>query len=103
MPNLTHVCQRTYTCTNLYNDELHHIMNSFLSKIEAEKTQHAAEMPADVECMMHLDRNEEDTDYECYYYLVDHANRILFWMNEFQADDMLAEIDGVTDPNHMRK
>jgi hypothetical protein len=55
----------------------------------------------DVECVLHLGRNDEGTAYECYYYLVDHENRILFWMNDFIADDMIGEIDGVTDARHI--
>jgi hypothetical protein len=93
--------QRTYTITNLYDENHRDLINHFLGKIEQEKLQHVTEMPADVECMLQLDRNADDTGYDCYYYLVDHKNRVLFWMNEFHAIDMIGEVGGVTDPCHL--
>jgi hypothetical protein len=93
--------KRTYTSTNLYNQEFLRQISFFLEKIELAKQEYASEMPEDVECMLHLGRDEDDTVYECYYYLVDHTNRILFWMNNFSADDMIGEIDGVTDARHI--
>jgi hypothetical protein len=87
---------------NLYNQELLENISVFLENIKLAKQEHASEMPlGDVECVLHLGRNDEDTAYECYYYLVDHENRILFWMNNFTADEMIGEIDGVTDARHI--
>jgi hypothetical protein len=100
LPALT-MNQRTYTSTNMYKEDLRDLINLFLSKIEQEKLQHMTEMPVDVECMLQLEGHENDTGYDCYYYLVDHANRVIFWMNEFHADEMIGEIGGVTDPCHM--
>jgi hypothetical protein len=85
----------------MYKEDLRDLTNHFLGKIEQEKLRHMTEMPADVECMLQLDRNADDTGYDCYYYLVDHANRVLFWMNEFPADDMIGEVPGVTEDSHL--
>jgi hypothetical protein len=87
---------------NLYSEELLENINFFLEKIKLVRMEYDSDMPEDVECVLHLGKDEEDdTIYECYYYLVDHSNRILFWMNDFTADDMIAEIDGATDPRHI--
>jgi hypothetical protein len=69
--------KRTYTATYLYSQECLEKVNFFLEKIELVKQVYASEMPEDVECVLHLGRDEDDdTVYECYYYLVDHANRV---------------------------
>jgi hypothetical protein len=88
----------------MYKQDHRVLVNDFLGKIEREKLQHCqcmTEMPVDVECMLQLNRNEDDTGYDCYYYLVDHANRVLFWMNKFHADDMIGAVSGVTEDSHL--
>jgi hypothetical protein len=95
--------QRTYTGINMFNDELCQVTNDFMDKFASAKAEHAHEMPSDTECMLHIDRDETDSFYECYYYLINHTSRVMFWLNEFTADDMLSEVDGVTDLSHIRK
>jgi hypothetical protein len=46
--------------------------------------------------------DDEETSFECYYYLVDPSNRVLFWLNDFDATAMLGEIDGATELSHIR-
>jgi hypothetical protein len=86
----------------LYNQEYLERINFFLEKIELVKKKYDSKMPEDVECVLHLDQDKENgTVHECYYYLVDHANRILFWMDDFVADHMIAEVDSAKDPMHI--
>jgi hypothetical protein len=53
---------------------------------------HGHAMPARTEVVIHL---EPSTDgYDCFYYCVDHERKLLFWLNQFEADEMLQSIQG---------
>jgi hypothetical protein len=97
--------QKTYTPTNLYNPQLLSEMQGFLETIEAAKDKHTEEIPLNTETVLMVSWEDDElkTSFECYYYLVDQENRILFWLNDFDATDMLKEIDGATELSHIRE
>jgi hypothetical protein len=98
------LAQRTYTGMNMYNEDIFVEINLFLDKIEAAKLEHLDHMPANVECVLSLDEHRDNKGaYECYYYLVDHVNRTLFWMNEFFPDDLMLDVASVTVMAHLRE
>jgi hypothetical protein len=58
-------------------------------------------MPNDTEYFLTIEKEQDSNDWVCYYYMISHRHRSIFWMNEYAADSMLAELDGVTDPGHI--
>lgn len=92
-----------YTSADLYNKESLNAVEAFADQINQAKSLQEEEMPTDVECMIHIDvdEDEEERTLECYYYLVHPKKRILFWMNEFNAGKFMIDIEGVTDPTHI--
>jgi hypothetical protein len=80
-------------------------MQGFLQVIEAVKSEHIEEIPSDTETVLMLGWEDDklQTGVECYYYLLDPNKRMLFWLNEFDATEMLEEIDGATDLSHIRE
>lgn len=71
---------------------------------EARNMQDQDCIPADVECVMHLDKDEDDDNKpECYYYLVHPKKRLLFWLNEFNAGTYMIDLEGVKEPTHLSK
>lgn len=86
---------------NLFDAESFDAVEDFARQINQAKALQVA-MPDDVECMIHIDVDDEDgSTPECYYYLVHPQKRILFWMNEFNAGKYLIDIEGVTEPTHI--
>ena len=93
-----------YTMANLFDENSLDIVENFARQINQAKALQEEEMPNDVECMIHIDVDEDDgMTPECYYYLVHPQKRILFWMNSFNAGKFLIEIEGVTQPTHISK
>ena len=89
---------------NLFDEKALNTVEDFARQINEAKALQEETMPDNVECMIHIDVDEEDgVTPECYYYLVHPQKRILFWMNEFNAGDYLVEIEGVTEPTHISK
>lgn len=90
-----------YTAANLDDEESLNAVEEFADIINKAKSLQEG-MPADVECMIHLDVDEDEEEtFECFYYLVHPQNRILFWMNEFSAGKYMIDIDGVTQLSHL--
>jgi hypothetical protein len=93
-----------YTRNNLFEEEIFNCVQDFAEDIETSKLQ--TSLPEHVECMLMAVLTDDTTTsdsakWSCSYYMVDHENRILFWMTEFGADYMVGEIDGVTDDRHI--
>lgn len=87
---------------NLFDGNSLNLVEDFARQINQAKALQEDAMPHDVECMIHIDVDEDDgVTPECYYYLVHPKKRILFWMNEFNAGKYLIDIEGVTEPTHM--
>ncbi|KAG1791095.1 uncharacterized protein HD556DRAFT_1387483 [Suillus plorans] len=58
----------------------------------------------DIDLVVQLAQNEEDAQVSCYYYFVDHTDRILFWLHDRDqaTEDIFSGIQGVIDPSHIR-
>lgn len=56
-----------------------------------------------VDLVVQLAQNEEG-EVSCYYYFVDHTDRILFWLHDRDqaTDDIFSGLQGVMDPSHIR-
>lgn len=49
--------------------------------------------------MMHLGSGEDGP--ECYYYMVHHRHRVIFWLNKFDAGDHISDDDAFDGPSHI--
>jgi hypothetical protein len=61
-------------------------------------------LPEDMEYAIKLSKEtlkDGTPSWKCSYYMVDHTNRTLFWMTEFNGDDMIKEVYGVDDVKHL--
>jgi hypothetical protein len=52
------------------------------------------------ELVLDLQRSQEG-NVCCGYYLVDDDTRTLFWLEDFDATPLLAEVGGITSPSHI--
>jgi hypothetical protein len=95
--------QRTYTTTNLYNEESFSAMEGFLSLVQVAKSQHIEELREDTETALALVIDETGKEFECFYYLIDHGQRVSFWLNEYIASTMLSGAPGATELSHIRE
>jgi hypothetical protein len=95
--------QRTYTTTNLYNEESFSAMEGFLSLVQLAKSQHNEELSEEIETALVLAIDETGKEFECFYYLIDHEQRVTFWLNEYDASDMLSAAEGTTELSHIRE
>lgn len=57
-------------------------------------------MPAEWELVLDLDHGEDPNEIRCYYYFVNHSNRTLFWLHEFDVSPLL---NGLYDVKSMRR
>lgn len=87
----------------LFEEEVLDATEEFYGYIKAALDAHHEAIPEDSECMMHVDFDDEGEQRECYYYMVNHQTRVLFWLNPFEAAAMLDDVDNVTDPSHISK
>jgi hypothetical protein len=95
--------QRTYTTTNLYNEESFSAMEGFLRLVQVAKSQHIEELRGDTETGLSLVIDETGKQFECLYYLIDHGQRVSFWLNEYNSSEMLREAPGATELSHIRE
>lgn len=78
-------------------------VEKFARHIEsARATRHSTALK-EVECVVFVRPRESDKIPECYYYMINHSKRLIFWMNEFDAGKYLLHVDGVTEAAHLSK
>jgi hypothetical protein len=101
--------QRTYTAVDLYKEDLLREINRFLRVIEVAKRRLIDAFSENVECVLHVDSQLSEhgsSPYKCYYYLVDNIHRVIFWMDDFDAEstyNMFDDVDSVTGLAHIRE
>ncbi|KAG5635306.1 hypothetical protein H0H81_011766 [Sphagnurus paluster] len=97
-----HKDKRVFTDANLYQ---HEILSRVLSDIEAiEKflRVHNIRRSSWIDLVLEL---EQGDDPDTLYYLIDHSNRSVFFLDEFDASNLLIwqEVDGVSTPTHVNQ
>jgi hypothetical protein len=100
--------QKIYTRTNLFDKNLYDILHDRTAHLDAVKwdqvdTPDKVEYVVKVEPFTGVENPQGPGDWCCSYYMVDHANRILFWLSEFDAYNMIQEIDSVSETSHVSK
>jgi hypothetical protein len=95
--------QRTYTTTNLYHEESFAAMEGFLNLVQLAKSEHNEELSEKIETALVLAIDETGKEFECFYYLIDHEQRVTFWLNEYDASNLLSAAEGTTELSHIRE
>lgn len=97
-----HHAYRAYTPVNLFDHEILKVTTHFVTNIHVMMS--AETLPNNVQCMIKVERapEEEEPGWDCYYYLVHHEDRSIFWLTDYLDSNMLAEIEGVDDPRHIK-
>jgi hypothetical protein len=47
--------------------------------------------------------DETGKEFECLYYLIDHGQRVTFWLNEYDASSLLHTVEGASELSHIRE
>jgi hypothetical protein len=95
--------QKIYTRANLLQTTIFDLIQKLTNQVDEAKRV-ISNMPEDVEYAIEIypsDISEDLDDGTCGYYMVDHSNRVLFWISDFNADYLIGEIDGVSEPMHI--
>jgi hypothetical protein len=54
-----------------------------------------------INCTIHLELDEDTGAYNCFYYLVHHGEKVVFWVHEFAAIDILGGTGSCTALSHI--
>ena len=72
-------------------EDIHKLMGDFPS------------LPEDWELALELGEDDDTGETICSYYFVCHTTRCLFWLHEFDLEDVLEKVGGVTEKTHIRE
>ena len=84
------------------NPDLRQQIEEAIEEIERLKDDYP-DMPEDWELALELDTDEETGESFCSYYFVRPSTRCLFWLHQFNLNDILLGVCGVTEKTHIRK
>lgn len=59
------------------------------------------ELPHDVELVLEIIPQDKETI--CGYYFINHSCRLLFWLEEFDAEDLCDDVRAVVSVSHLRE
>ena len=60
-------------------------------------------LPEDWELALELGKDDDTGENICSYYFVYHTTRCLFWLHEFDLEEVLGGVGGVTEKTHIRE
>ena len=60
-------------------------------------------LPGDWELALELGKDSETGENICSYYFICHTTRCLFWLHEFDLENVLENVGGVTEKTHIRE
>jgi len=93
--------KRILTNAYLYDPQVFLNATNFIGQIFDYVRAHNIQLTPDVDLMLDLTPNNEG-NIVCGYYLANHTNRSVFWLDQFDANDFPAwrEVGGAT-PSHL--
>ena len=108
-PSLTQqdiaICQRIYTDADLYDPGQFTIITESSDQILGELENMARDknvtLPPGVELVLEIIPLKDD--FICGYYFVNHNSRCLFWLQEFDAEEICDDIRVVVSLSHLRE
>jgi len=99
------VWQRIYTDANLYDPEeltvIAESANQILTDLKNKAVDDNVMLPTDVELVLEI--IPQGPEKICGYYFVNHNSRCLFWLEEFDAEQICNDIKVVVSLSHLRK
>ena len=90
--------QKIYTDAYLYDPDVLFHATCFIQRIDDLTS--ARTIQPDAELVLEI-TPDEDGEIACGYYFVHHQNRCLFWLEEFEADPLIYEIQGLSSAAHL--
>jgi hypothetical protein len=96
--------QKIYTLSYLLDPDELLFCEDFARQVETYRDNLLDQAPElkDATIVLHLDYDDDGETRECYYYLVNHKTRTLFWLTRFNAGTLLRNVDSVTETSHQR-
>ena len=91
-----------YTDTNMCDPDLLQEIEQSIEDIKKLR-QNSPPLPEDWELALELGVDDETGEPICSYYFVCHSSRCLFWLHEFNAEDVMDRLLGVTEKSHIRE
>jgi hypothetical protein len=75
--------------------------NQILRDLKNKAVEENVILPADVELVLEI--LPQGAEKICGYYFVEHSSRCLFWLEEFDAEQICGEINVVVSLSHLRQ
>jgi len=79
---------RVVTETNIYIEKANKRVSYWIKTLEDLVQSRGIELLVSVEVFLHVEANADEFDGDCWYYLVDHASRSVFWLEELSTEDL---------------
>jgi hypothetical protein len=90
--------QKIFTDAHLYNPDILLHATAFIRRIDDLKR--IKNVQLDAELVLEITPDDQGM-LQCGYYFVDHQTRSLFWLEEFEAEDLTYEIKGLSSAAHL--
>jgi hypothetical protein len=92
--------QRTLTENNICDDEIcedvEYYMRYLLQELESDPKREEAQLAMkQVDLVLEIKKAPDGKSIICGYYFANHRDRCLFWLDEFDAEDVLSDCKGI--------
>lgn len=83
--------RKILTDADLYNHEVLCVVETYLDQIADYFKSYSIDFPNDADLVLDL-RQDSNNGHECGYYFADHGSRCIFWLDDYDAIDILAAV-----------
>ncbi|KAK7026848.1 hypothetical protein VNI00_015390 [Paramarasmius palmivorus] len=101
-----HRPKKLYTDANIYDPDILSLVTRLIKHYEQYIRDHSIRLPEHVNIVFDLHLDKQHKLDRCEYYLVNHAARVVFWLDKFELNDstlhVWSEIQGVSKFSHVR-
>ncbi|KAL0573609.1 hypothetical protein V5O48_008339 [Marasmius crinis-equi] len=96
--------KRTYTDADIYDPHIHRHAMRLINEMDAYTRKRYITLSNNVDIVLDLFYEAVDDICLCQYYIADHATRSIFWLDNYEMDQMIvwSEVKGVTELSHIR-
>ncbi|EIN05627.1 hypothetical protein PUNSTDRAFT_137726 [Punctularia strigosozonata HHB-11173 SS5] len=96
-----HPTENFLTDARICDPDVYEKIQTAMKIIEEVKHSHGSEFPQDAEIVLELP-SEGDGKESCYYYCVNHQERILFWLDVMDLHSTIGHVLGVENMSHIK-